>query len=287
MAKFKQFWGAHGSTVLTIISLVANIAAPILSAIATPKALEAIEEEDTRRFDEFINSVDPANPEAQKKYAGLTAKDKFLIGAKYYIPAAACTVVGGTCQIFAHAKDAKTISSMASAYNALSLSTQVFEKVVAESVPEQKYAEIRAKRDAELPEQAVSKKEEKVYRKLEENVSHGDEILDGRYGWFLDTFTGQKWWATIEMIDSAINEVNNHLNNGDFISIAEYLCYCQSKGVQGVTIVDYDYQRGFLRDANGDILRRYIDMPKADTNGIAYAPINYNLKPRYMNKIWD
>lgn len=281
MANFKQFWGAHGSTVLTIISIACNIAAPILSAFATPKALEAIEEEDNRRYD--AHTQDPDNV----PYQEMTTKEKVFKGAKYYIPALACTVVGSGCQIFAQAKNVKTINSMATAYNALSLSSQVFERVVSESVPEQKYAEIRAKRDAELPEQPVSKKEEKKYIKTEKEVSQGEEILDGRYGWFLDTFTGQKWFGTIEMIDGAINEVNNHLNNGDFISVAEYQTYAITHGVKGVSIVDYDWQRGFLRDANGDILRRYVDLPKADSNGIAYIPINYNLKPRDMKKIWN
>ena len=286
MANFKQFWGLHGSTVLTVVSIVCNIASPILSAFATPKALDAIADEDNKRYENYIAETDPSKPD-NDPYTGLTVKEKVLIGGKYYIPSIACSLVGGACQIFAHAKDVKTINNMAAAYNALSISSQVFERVVSENVSEQKFAEMRAKRDEELPEMKTSKKEEKKYIKTEKEVSTGTEILDGRYGWFLDTFTGQKWWATIEMIDGAINDVNNHLNNGDYISVAEYQTYAQAHGVKGVTIVDYDWQRGFLRDANGDILRRFIDLPRADNNGIAYAPINYNLKPRDMRKIWD
>lgn len=244
-AKLIKTWAEHGSTILTGVSVVAAIVAPILSATATPKALKALEDAENKKYENYIADHDPDDGVV---YEPLTKWEKAKVMAKYYIPTAAVTITGIGASIGSEAKNQKAIANISTAYSILSTSSQLFEKKVAENVSADKLNKIRAD---------VAADEIKNHPKtLLLNPNNDND----RLAWFKDDFSKAYFRSDTVTLERARNEINNTMLNEGFVSLNEWYILI------GIEPVEYGWEVGW-RSINlygGELMNFHIEYSALD-----------------------
>ena len=129
----RAFWSKNGSTILTIGSVLCGLAAPVLSAMETPKAIAAVE------------ACKDENGVIDKKKAAIAA-------AKEYWPTVLVATAGIGCSIASKKVDASTISAMASLIKTTTENSRILEETVKNKVSAQKFDEIKCESDAKIAE---------------------------------------------------------------------------------------------------------------------------------------
>ena len=257
MGKFRNFWNAHGSTVLTILSVSSAIATPILSAMATPKALQAIKEAEEQHYEDYIRDVDPDDG---IEYIPLTTFQKVKVGIKHYITTIGVGLIGIVSSIGARAKDAKAINNITTAYNILSTSAQLFEQKVAENVTPDKLNKIRA---------AVAEEEIKG---IEPPRQLYLESGDDKIAWFKDQFSKRFFRATTVKLETARNEINNTMLNEGFVSLNEW--YIQL----GLDPIDFGWDIGWHATIPGELMGFHVEYAAMD-DGTPCGLVQFNVEP--------
>lgn len=224
--KLAKFWKEHGSLVLTIVSVGCSVAAPILSANATPKAVRAIQEAE------------------QAKGEPLDGKEKFKAGWKYYIPTALVTAAAVGSSIGAHAKDQNTITNISTAYNVLSTSAQIFEQKVAENVSADKLGKIREEVAKEKVKEGIPEKTKQLYL----NSGDSDNVA-----WFKDDFSKRYFKSDTVTLESIKNNINNIMLNEGYVCLNEW--YIQV----GLDPIELGWDVGWHATIPGELMNFHVD----------------------------
>lgn len=188
MSWFKE----HQTDILTGAGIVGMGTAGVLAAINTPKAKEAL---DKRREELEVDKLPPL---------------EFIKAAwKYYIVPIATFAGGTTCVILAHVGDKKAAAGYAAAYAASEVAIAECKDKITEVVGEKKAREIQdkivEKHDVENPITEIH------------TTGTGDHLM--RFD-----FNGYTFRSTVQEVESRINDVNEAINRGETMSVAD-LCY--------------------------------------------------------------
>lgn len=181
-----RFIKKNSSDILTGITVVTGIAAPIEAVIAKPYADERLEKATTEKGED------------------LTFWEKVKVASPYYIPTAVTVLAGSASAICCRVKDKKTIESMAGAYALLATTYHEFrggtDKVFGQGA--------QYKVDAEL---ARTADDHCIYSTsmFQETVSLGS--LDKCERLFYDTFSKRYFISTIGNVLDAQIAINRNL----------------------------------------------------------------------------
>ena len=195
----KKFFGGvrtglnkHSPEILMGIGIAGMITATVLAVIATPKALQLIEEEKRKQ-------------EKEK----LQVKDVVKVAWKPYIPTATTMIFSTACIIGGNSVNAKRNAAIATAYKLSEAAYSEYREKVVETIGEKK-------------EQAVKDKIAKD--RVEQNPPVPSEIIITGKGdtLCLDLFSNRPFRSDIDKIKRAQNELNHRLLTNDYISLNEY-----------------------------------------------------------------
>lgn len=192
MGNFKTFWSKNGATILTGVSVVCGIAAPIWAAIQTPKAIAAAEEARSIKGEELTNV------------------EKVKATWKTYIGPAAVAAVGIGCGIGANGISATTIKQLGETYNALAEQAAAFESTVQEKVSAQKFDDIKSTADAKTAQLPANSTALGV-----KDTGYGETL-------FIDKFSGQVFRSSVERIRQIELDLNDRLRTNGEVFLAEY-----------------------------------------------------------------
>lgn len=196
----KMIWSKHGSKILFAISQVCAVAAPILVAKETPKAVAAVEQYKADHVQMYLNTHDDP---------GLTnyipPKQIEMVKAgcyNAYLPAIGIGLFGMTCGGMSFFKDQKDLSAASRMYNMMSTSYNYLEGAVKENVSKEKFDKIKsdlaAKECADIQPSALP------------------PVVDSSHiSCFRDQWSGQVFKADTETLRSIVNDINALKNNGD------------------------------------------------------------------------
>lgn len=182
-------WQKRSSTVLTFIGAAGVIATAILSAKATPKAVEILRENSGWTHEGIVEEP--------------TSIDKIKLCWKCYIPAAAVGLSTIICIFGANGINKKRQAALISAYGLLRSSFNEYKDKVAELMGEEGVSEIR---------KAVSKDHFK-----EQNIpEEGGKLL------FYDYFSGQYFTSTMAELIDAEYQMNRKFAVRGYVTIGEW-----------------------------------------------------------------
>ena len=187
MEKTQIFLKKHSSTILTVVGATGVIGTAILSAKATPKALELKKEAELQKGEK------------------LTYLETIKAGWKPYIPAALVGFSTIICIFSANYLNAKNQASLMSAYALLDSSLKEYRNKVDEVYGEGADANI---------------KREVVKSKYDETM----EIEEGK-SLFFDYQSSQTFVSTMEEVVSATNAFLESFHNKGYACLNEYYDY--------------------------------------------------------------
>lgn len=170
----------HASGILMVMGIGGMIATVILTAKATPKVLEAIENE--------------------KKEKGLSEEDKLppvdtlKVAWKPYLPAATVGLVSIGCVLGSNSVNAKRIAALTTAYNFSRNALEDYKNAVVETVGE--------KKEKTIQENASQKTVER-YEGNQQIImtGNGDTLC-------MDSLTGIEFYSNPDKIIKAVNKFN-------------------------------------------------------------------------------
>lgn len=187
LAKTKAFLDQHSSTILTCIGAAGVIATAVMSATATPKALDAIEQ---------------AKKEKGEK---LTANETIKAAAPAYIPAALMGVSTIACMFGANALNKKHQASLASAYMILDNSYKEYKRKTQELYGEDGHKRIIGGIAEDMYADESDIPERKEGKKL-----------------FFDFYSLQFFQSTMDEVIQAERYVNHVMNTRGYVGLSEF-----------------------------------------------------------------
>lgn len=181
--------------ILTGLGIGGFIVTSVLVGVATPKALDLIEEAEKEKAE---GSFD-ANVE-------LTRFEKVKAGWKPYIPAI-CTGVLSTASLIGSSKiSAKRMTTLAAAYKIAETALSDYKNAVIETIGEKKAKDVKRKVN-ENKIKANPVEESKVY------------IAGNGKSLFCEPITMRYFEHDYESIRKIVNDLNEHMINFDYISL--------------------------------------------------------------------
>ena len=181
-----NFLRRNGSTILTCLGGVGVIATSVMTAVATPKALELV------RLAE------------EEKQDRLTKTEVVVTAAPAYIPAIAMGVATIACILGANMLNTRQQAALTSAYALLDNSYKEYKKKVDELYGEDAGKRVRG----EIAKDA--------YAESEVTVEDDTKQL------FYDLFSDRYFESTIENVHRAEYRVNRHLATRDYVYLNEF-----------------------------------------------------------------
>lgn len=152
----------HGSTILTGLAVVGVLATAIFSAMARPKADEAIEEAEAKKADDEMEAAEREGRELKdiSQIGKLTFWEKVKASWKCYILTVITGVLTVACIVGGHVISLRKIGDLAATCNVLQMANDRYEKYaekVKEEIGEEKHEELKTKADEEIRKDQVSK----------------------------------------------------------------------------------------------------------------------------------
>lgn len=181
----RLFFKRNASTILTCIGGAGVVVTAVLTAKATPKALQLIQAEE------------------QKKGEELTKTEKVKVAAPVYIPAMLAGTSTLACIFGANILNKRTQASLISAYGVLDQSYKEYKKKVIEEFGEETDKHIQ---------QEIAKDK---YKESDISEEDGKEL-------FFDQYSGRYFRSTIEDVQRAEYRINRDLVMREYATINEF-----------------------------------------------------------------
>lgn len=238
-------------SILTGLGVTSFITTAILAVKATPKALDLIEREKEKRYQEKIETP-------------LSKIDTIKITWKCYIPAAITGVAGITCFIGAHSINLRRNAALAGLYSLTEASLRTYQEKVIETIGENKERKIR---DSIAQDQ------------MDENPVTKNQIFVTGKGktLFYDVWSGRYFESNMESVKRAQNDLNHKLLGGEMYLPLNFL-YSEL----GLESIKGGEEIGWTFD--GGMLDVYFTSKIAD-NDIPCIVMNYKVEPEFFKKI--
>lgn len=248
----------YSPEILTGIGIAGMITTTVLAVKATPKALEKIEEEKKRVYDE----LDPLDVPSQAipKDVKLKPMEIVKVSWKYYIPAAITGTASIACIIGASKVNYTRNAALATAYNLSQTALTEYKSKVIETIGEKKEQVVREK---------VAKEQ------LEKNpISPSKEVFvtgNGKQR-FYEAMGHRRFQSTVTDIERAVNELNRRMRDEMYISLNELYREIGLEEVPIGDIVGWNIDKGYI-DISLDSL--------IDSDGTACIVLDYLIRPTY------
>ena len=189
MSKFvsqtKRFWKRNGSLVLTCVGGVGVVATAVMTAKATPKALERLDQAENEKGEE------------------LTKFEKVVVAGPAYIPAVVVGVSTVACIFGANALNKRQQAALMSAYALLDSSYKDYKNKVEELYGEGANEHVRSELAKEQYE--------------DEGIEvEGNKLL------FYDEFSDTYYWSNRLAILAAESEINRDLHESGIAYLSTY-----------------------------------------------------------------
>lgn len=187
----------HSPAILTGIGITGMISTTILAVKATPKAVRLLEKRETE--------LELATDER------LTAKEVVKTTWKLYIPAAVTCAGSIACLIGANTLSSKRQAALATAYTLSETAFSEYRESVKEVIGEKKEKAIQDKvAEKRIQSNPPSSNEKMIYQ-----TGYGNTLC-------YDAWDGGYFYCDVDRIQSAINILNNELNNQDYVSLNDF-----------------------------------------------------------------
>lgn len=248
----------HAAEILTGISVVCDVAAPILATRATIKAVRA------------LDAIEVERVQSEEYVPPMTTKEKVGAVWKYYILPTAVTILGGGCSIAAGAHNATIISGLSSAYSTAVSSAQMLDSVVKASVPEDTYTKIKT----ELAEKQLEALPEP--RVIESKSPASDDLKD----WYRDAWSNQEFRMSMEDLKAIRNDIQARQMGGDSFTLFEYY----DRLPDGVKPTDYSEALGWPAYVYSHKLFDWTIIPTVRADGGTISVISFDTMPTKLKE---
>jgi len=201
--------------VLTVGVVVGVVTTSVLTALATWKAIRAVDEEDEDRWnlaDRLARKADDYDEVFDENYIPLTIMDKVKIGAPYYIPpfiTGALTITDGVC-LYKNMNNrlSAEMARAAAEVAAKELSHKLYKEEVVKQIGEKKERDIQYNAHRrEINENVMPRITDEMAKRC--GAENGEQL-------FYDPHTGQEWVSTIEIARRAIQMCIDDLRVNEF-----------------------------------------------------------------------
>ena len=243
--KFGVMLNKQSPTILTTLGLAGLFGSVALAVKATPKALQAIENEERFRHEEYFDDR-PLEP-----------LDVIKVTWKHYIPTASVMLTTAVCMISANHISSGRIATLTSIASLADSSLRKYQKAVIEEVGD--------------------KKENKIRGRLA-NTEVGDDppdmnhVIQTNQGatLFRDGISGRYFYSDIEFVKRTINEFNKRLMSEMSIPLNEFYADLYLPPIDIGGQLGWDIEKGMI---DADIL------PGITSDGILCAVLSYKNMP--------
>lgn len=195
--------------ILTGIGIAGMVSTVVLAVKATPKAMELIEEEKSKRISDA--TVEEAREWSENGGVPMKQIEVVKVAWKPYIPAVVTGVASVACIIGANSVHVRRNAALATAYQLSTTALADYREKVVETIGEKKEAQVRDK---------VSKK------KIEENpVSNSTIIMTGKGNTLIyDSHSDRYFRSDIDKVRNAVLDLNERMVNGNemYISLNDF-----------------------------------------------------------------
>lgn len=248
----------YSPEILTGIGIAGMITTTVLAVKATPKALEKIEEEKKRVYDE----LDPLDVPSQAipQDVKLKPMEVVKVSWKYYIPAVITGTASIACIIGASKVNYTRNAALATAYNLSQTALTEYKTKVIETIGEKKEQVVREK---------VAKEQ------LEKNpVIPSKEIIvtSGDKQRFYEVMGNQRFSSTVTDIERIVNGLNRRMRDEMYISLNELYLELGLKPAPIGDIVGWNIDKGYIELSFDSLI---------DTDGTACIVMDYLVRPTY------
>lgn len=248
----------YSPEILTGIGIAGMITTTVLAVKATPKALEKIEEEKKRVYDE----LDPLDVPSQAipQDVKLKPMEVVKVSWKYYIPAVITGTASIACIIGASKVNYTRNAALATAYNLSQTALTEYKAKVIETIGEKKEQVVREK---------VAKEQ------LEKNpVIPSKEIIvtSGDKQRFYEVMGNQRFSSTVTDIERIVNGLNRRMRDEMYISLNELYLELGLKPAPIGDIVGWNIDKGYIELSFDSLI---------DTDGTACIVMDYLVRPTY------
>lgn len=240
----------HSPKLLTVLGVVGFIGTVVMAVKATPKCEQLFDEAETR----LKESDDDAK---------LGKKEAAKCFFKAYWPTIAMGVTSVGCFVASNYICGKREAVAAAAFGAAETSLKYFQDATLETVGEKTVDEIRAKvADRHLKEHPVPKEKE--------------VIPEGKTLCF-DCYTGRYFESDMQTIREAVNNLNEQMLGGDFVSLNDFYFNI------GLAEVKRGDDLGWHPYDGGDKLEVKYSSRLTET-GKPCLVIDYDVEPAYFDR---
>lgn len=238
----------HAPAIFTGLGITAMISSAVLTGVATPKALKAVEE---KKIEEDVDILTPIE----------TVKTVW----KFYIPPVTAAAAGIGMLMFANNEQTRRSAALATAY-AISESKLVeYSEKVKETIGEKKEKEVR---EAILDDQI---KRTPVVESEIVNTGKGDFLC-------MDAFSGRMFRSSHDALTIVQYELNKRLDDRDYISLNEFYELVGLSGTDGGDRLGWRVGCNGLKRDGLEIMHRHYGPAE---NGEPCCLIHYNIEPEY------
>ena len=252
----------HSPAILTAVG-VAGFVATVVMAVKSTSKCEKLLDEAEARLKEATVSNNPDISDEELKGVKLSKKETINCFAKAYWTAAAMGVISTACFVAANYVHGKREAVLATAFGASELALKEFQKATFDVAGEKVVDEIRAKvADEKLKANPVTTKEVIVTNPAHETLC-------------FDSYSGRYFKSDLETIRQKINDLNERLIQGDFVSLND-LYY-----ELGLPEVKLGEDMGW-HNYHGETIEVSYSARIAE-DGTPCIVMSYNIEPAYWN----
>ena len=247
----------HGPEILTGIGIAGAITTTILAVKATPKALELIEDEKSKRISEA--TIEEARAWSEAGGIKITPVEYVKIAWKPYIPAIITGTASVACLIGATSVSTRRTATLAAAYKLSETALTEFREKAVEVVGEKKVKEIKEQiTQDKIDNHPVSKSEVIITDKG--NTLCYDALLDNYFR------------CDIDRIKAAVNKLNREMTYNMYVSLNDFNDEIGRSRTKLGDELGWNLDRGLIELEYGSHLT---------DNGTPCLSINYLVEPRY------
>lgn len=210
---FKTMWkgvSRNSPEILTGMGIAGMVTTTVLAVKATPKALALIEEEKRRQNYKLCKDALNNNQEHCAQIDRLKPVEIVKVAWKPYIPAAITGVFSIACVVGASSVHTKRNAALATAYQLSTTALNDYRDKVVETIGVEKADEVRDK--------VVKEKIEKT----EIPAPKANVIESFKDVIFHDMAFGQTFYADVETIRKAVNDINSEMLSGQYASLNDF-----------------------------------------------------------------
>ena len=205
----KGYLKKHSPEILTGIGVAGMITSTILAVKATPKALELIEKEVSKRNKEAEREAIANGHDICNQIDKLKPLEVIKVAWKPYIPAVLTGVASISCIIGASTINSKRNAALATAYSISEKALIRYRDKVIETIGEKKEKEIKE----QIAQDEVDKKP----------VSSSSIIMTSKGNTLcMDYMSGRYFKSDLDTIRKAINELNREMTYQNYVSLDEF-----------------------------------------------------------------